>query len=69
MKFKVCSCGNDVFYMPQYFSGICHFRIHATGDTENLVDNSDLHSSATYRDIRKHYRCSKCDRIAVREEK
>lgn len=56
-----CKCGNDEFYMMQRVEGYCYFYVDVNGEP---TDNSALHDGLEYKDTRKFYRCSKCDKRA-----
>ena len=61
MEFQTCQCGSNSFYMLQHISGYAKFYVDNEGQP---LDNSELHDGLEYKDIRKHYRCSECDRRA-----
>ena len=59
MHFQQCKCGSNSFYMLQKISGYGQFYVNNKGEP---LDNSELHDNLEYKDVRKHYSCSKCDK-------
>ena len=52
-------CGGTSYYIKQYIHGYGNFFNDTTGDE---VDNYELHSGLSYKNVGKYAYCANCDK-------
>lgn len=60
---KCLHCGSTVFYVKQHISGSGYYYQDTAGEE---ADNTNLHSSLTYKTIGKYAYCADCNKRFAR---